>query len=111
MMVRMKELEAENARLKKMYIEEKLKAEIVTEALAKKWWAQSRRREMAQQAVRDKAIPIRLACQAFRVSEELMSNFMGPHTLWGHPRIWGEYLPIYLSHQSKENYRLNTIRI
>ncbi len=37
MMVRMKELETENARLKKMYIEEKLKAEIVTEALAKKW--------------------------------------------------------------------------
>ena len=37
MMARMKELEAENARLKKMYVEEKLKAEIVTEALAKKW--------------------------------------------------------------------------
>ena len=37
MMARMKELDAENARLKKMYIEEKLKAEIVTEALAKKW--------------------------------------------------------------------------
>ena len=37
MMARRKELEAENARLKKMYIEEKLKAEIVTEALAKKW--------------------------------------------------------------------------
>jgi len=37
MMARMKELEAENAHLKKMYIEEKLKAEIVTEALAKKW--------------------------------------------------------------------------
>jgi putative transposase len=37
MMARMKELESENARLKKMYIEEKLKAEIVTEALAKKW--------------------------------------------------------------------------
>jgi putative transposase len=37
MMARMKELEAENARLKKMYIEEKLKAEIVIEALAKKW--------------------------------------------------------------------------
>ena len=36
-MARMKELEAENARFKKMYIEEKLKAEIVTEALAKKW--------------------------------------------------------------------------
>ena len=37
MVARMKELEAENARLKKMYIEEKLKAEIVAEALAKKW--------------------------------------------------------------------------
>ena len=37
MMARMKELESENARLKKMYIEEKLKAEIVTEALAKTW--------------------------------------------------------------------------
>jgi putative transposase len=37
MIARMKELEAENARLKKMYIEEKLKAEIVTEAFAKKW--------------------------------------------------------------------------
>lgn len=37
LMARMKELEAENARLRKMYIEEKLKAEIVGEALAKKW--------------------------------------------------------------------------
>ena len=37
MIARMKELEAENARLNKMYIEEKLKAEIVTEALVKKW--------------------------------------------------------------------------
>jgi len=37
MMSRMKELEAENARLRKMYVEEKLKAEIVSEALAKKW--------------------------------------------------------------------------
>jgi putative transposase len=37
MIARMKELEAENTRLKKMYVEEKLKAEIVTEALAKKW--------------------------------------------------------------------------
>jgi putative transposase len=37
LIARMKELEAENARLKKLYIEEKLKAEIVAEALAKKW--------------------------------------------------------------------------
>jgi putative transposase len=37
LMKRMKELEDENRRLKKMYAEEKLKAEIVKEALAKKW--------------------------------------------------------------------------
>ena len=37
MMARMKELEAENARLKKVYIEEKLKAEILNEAITKKW--------------------------------------------------------------------------
>jgi putative transposase len=37
MISRMKELEDENRRLKKMYMEEKLKAEIVSEALAKKW--------------------------------------------------------------------------
>ena len=35
MMARMKELEAENARLKKMYIQEKLKAEILDEAIKK----------------------------------------------------------------------------
>ena len=37
MMSRMKELEDENRRLKKMYLEEKLKAEIVAEAIEKKW--------------------------------------------------------------------------
>ena len=37
MMTRMKELEAENARLKKMYAEERLKAEILKEAIEKKW--------------------------------------------------------------------------
>ncbi len=37
MMSRMKELEEENRRLKKMYLEEKLKAEIVSEELEKKW--------------------------------------------------------------------------
>jgi putative transposase len=37
MMTRMKELEDENRRLKKMYAEERLKAEMVTEALQKKW--------------------------------------------------------------------------
>ena len=35
MMARMKELEAENARLKKMYAEERLKADILKEAMSK----------------------------------------------------------------------------
>ena len=37
MMSRLKELEEENRRLRRMYVEEKLKAEIASEALAKKW--------------------------------------------------------------------------
>ena len=37
MMKRLKELEDENRRLKKMYADERLKAEMVKEALAKKW--------------------------------------------------------------------------
>lgn len=37
LMRRMKELEAENKRLKKMYAEERLKAEILKEAMEKKW--------------------------------------------------------------------------
>lgn len=37
MMGRLKELEDENRRLKKMYAEEGLKAEIIQEAMAKKW--------------------------------------------------------------------------
>ncbi len=37
LMARLKELEAENARLKKMYAEERLKAEIIQEAMTKKW--------------------------------------------------------------------------
>ena len=37
MIKEMKELRAENARLKRMYAEEKLKAEIAREAIEKKW--------------------------------------------------------------------------
>ena len=37
LMSRLKELEDENRRLKKMYADERIKAEIVQEALAKKW--------------------------------------------------------------------------
>ena len=37
LMTRLRELEDENRRLKKMYAEERLKAEIIHEAMAKKW--------------------------------------------------------------------------
>ena len=37
MMARMKELEEENRRLKNMYAEERLKAEVLNEAITKKW--------------------------------------------------------------------------
>ena len=37
MMTRLKELEEENRRLKKMYAEERLKADILKEAIEKKW--------------------------------------------------------------------------
>lgn len=37
LMARIKELEEENRRLKEMYAEERLKAEVVAEALAKRW--------------------------------------------------------------------------
>ena len=37
LMKRMKELETENARLKRMYAEERLKSEIAREAIEKKW--------------------------------------------------------------------------
>ncbi len=37
LMARLRELEDENRRLKKMYAEERLKAEILQEAMAKKW--------------------------------------------------------------------------
>ena len=37
LMARLRELEDENRRLKKMYAEERLKAEIAREAIEKKW--------------------------------------------------------------------------
>ena len=37
LMARLKELEDENRRLKKMYAEERRKSEIIQEAMAKKW--------------------------------------------------------------------------
>ncbi|RJG05268.1 IS3 family transposase [Noviherbaspirillum cavernae] len=69
MMACMKELEEESRRLKKMYAEERLKAEIIAEAMPKKMVAPSRRREMAQWVVQAKAVSIRAAYQAFGISQ------------------------------------------
>jgi putative transposase len=68
MMTRLKELEDENRRLKKMYAEERLKAEIIQEAMAKVVTPSSRK-QMAQDAVRSRNVSIRFACQLFVVSE------------------------------------------
>ena len=37
LITRLKELEAENARLKKLYAEERLKSDILQDAMSKKW--------------------------------------------------------------------------
>lgn len=52
-----------------MYIEEKLKAEILNEAIIKKVVRPSRKREMVQQGVSEFHISIKLACAIFSVSE------------------------------------------
>ncbi|MBQ0745175.1 MAG: IS3 family transposase [Marinobacter sp.] len=69
MIKRMKELEDENRRLKKMYAEERLKSELRKEALEGKVVKPSLRREMAHKAVGAVRCSIRQACEAFSVSE------------------------------------------
>ncbi|MFT5603607.1 MAG: putative transposase [Paracoccaceae bacterium] len=64
MVARLKELEDENRRLKKMYAEERLKAEIIQEAMAKKWCGHLSARKWLNVWSH-----IRLACSAFQVSE------------------------------------------
>ena len=81
----------------------------------------SHRREMAQRAVRDKAIPIRLACEAFRVSEscyryqaknnaenELIANWL--IRLTDNNRSWGFGL-CYLYLRNIKNFTWNHKRI
>ncbi|MBU2874310.1 IS3 family transposase, partial [Marinobacter salexigens] len=69
MIKRMKELEDENRRLKKMYAEERLKSELRKEALEGKVVKPSLRREMAHKAVAAARCSIRQACEVFSVSE------------------------------------------
>jgi putative transposase len=68
-MARMKELEEVNRRLNCMYAEERMKAEIVPEALAKKVVRSSRRQDIAKKAVFERGMSIKWACQAFSISE------------------------------------------
>jgi putative transposase len=69
MMRRLKELEDENARLKKMYADERIKAEIAREALTKKVGRATRLKDVAQEGVKERSISIRLACEAVGISE------------------------------------------
>jgi putative transposase len=91
LMARMKELEDENRRLKKMYAEERLKAEIVAEARTKKVVAPSQRREMAQWAVAQRSATINLnrtvrydwlARHLFETLDEIQE--FATHRLWTH---------------------------
>ena len=67
-MSRIKELEEENRRLKMRYLEEELKAEAVAEAL-EKVARPSHRWAMAKRAVSERGASVRVACQAFSISE------------------------------------------
>ncbi|WP_095507288.1 IS3 family transposase, partial [Paraferrimonas sedimenticola] len=69
LMARLKELEAENRRLKKMYAEERLKAEVISEAMPKKVVKPRERRKLAQGSVANHNLSIRKACRWFGVSE------------------------------------------
>ena len=68
MMARMEELEDENRRLKKRYLEKKPKCEIVAEALAKNGEAVSPTRD-GPTCSSNAQHPIRVACATFMVSE------------------------------------------
>ncbi|WP_324658516.1 hypothetical protein [Burkholderia thailandensis] len=69
LIMRMMELEAEIARLREMYVEKKLKAELVAAGLAKTRLRPSRRREMVMHVLASRGVSIRLASEAFRISQ------------------------------------------
>ncbi|MBQ4835436.1 IS3 family transposase [Pseudoalteromonas luteoviolacea] len=69
LMARMKELEEENRRLKKMYAEKRLKAEIIQEAMGKKVVKPLMRRTLAKEAFENKGVSISTACRAFGISQ------------------------------------------
>lgn len=60
-MARMKELDEENMRLKRMYAEKGMQNDLLTEVLGKKVVRWSQRSEMAEWAVRHRSASIALA--------------------------------------------------
>lgn len=69
LMGRMKEFEAENNRLKKMYADVQLQNDVIKEALAKKWWSRPVIVIWQQFAVNTGRLNIRSSCAAFTISE------------------------------------------
>lgn len=69
MISEMKQLQAENARLKRMFAEVSVQNEVIKEALAKKVTRPSQRREMAVYAIATQGVSIVLACRAFELSQ------------------------------------------
>jgi len=69
MVSQMKAIEEENRRLKPMYADLSMQADLLKEALEKKVDRPSQRREMAETAVNRRGVSIALACRAFGVSE------------------------------------------
>ncbi|MCX7323194.1 MAG: IS3 family transposase [Hyphomicrobiales bacterium] len=69
MIAQMKALEDENRRLKKMYAEMSMQADLLKEALSKPITRPSQRREMAAKAAARTGVSIALACRTFGVSE------------------------------------------
>ncbi|MDH5301511.1 MAG: hypothetical protein OEW58_09135 [Gammaproteobacteria bacterium] len=68
LMKSMKKLEYVNRRLKKMHAALRLKSQVIQEAL-KKVVIPSKRKEMAQRVLKEKAMSIRFACEMFGISE------------------------------------------
>jgi putative transposase len=68
-MARMKELESENVRLRKVYVEEQLKAEIASEYLVKKCLGHLADVSLAKEVVRARRACVHVACETFGISE------------------------------------------
>jgi hypothetical protein len=62
----MKELEEESRRLRKMIVDERLRVEIVQEALAKKWWVHLAPARWTSEQCKRKASPLRWLANPFR---------------------------------------------